>query len=134
MLELRRYKPSKARLLWRSVSQLARRHSYDTMFLGMAAEITCPITAFIRRLRAGTTPTTGSGGYNLGQSCLLLPVHGSALTKSARRWALAGWVKSIARGTQSWGAVWRSKSCPRYSPRTQNEWRASGAKLKFSRR
>ena len=42
--------------------------------------------------------TNGSGGYNLGQSCLSLPVHSSAITKSARRWAPAGWVKSIARG------------------------------------
>src|SRR5271155_1844615 len=42
-----------------------------------------------RHSRTGGTRRRVLRGYNLGQSWLLLPVHSSALTRSARRWAPA---------------------------------------------
>jgi Tol biopolymer transport system component len=44
--------------------------------------------------------------------------------KSMRRLAQAGWERYIGRGTRDWSGPWRSRYCPRASPRTR--WRSSG--------
>ena len=61
--------------------------------------------------RGGRRRAAGSVDHQVDAPSIRHP--SAARTRSKVRSAPAGWARSIARTTRGWGAMWRSKSCPR---------------------